>query len=134
MGHHALAEQPFQCTVIIGQKIDIIADLVLHGNDLGLHIGNKALHLGKLFQNFRFLDNAVGKILEIGKGCGGTAVCAGKQKGIELYLRCGDGNNLNYVLFIRVLLHGRAAAHAVVVADRITHSEIIQHGGDQFRL
>ena len=124
-----------QGAVVGGQQIDLITQLiVIHGNDLPGVAGHETVQTGQLLVQLYLLNHAVGQVLEIVQGACGILESACQQQGVQLTLGSGDGQDLDDVFVIRILLDCGAAAHAVVVADGITHLEAVQQGRDEFLL
>ena len=133
MGHGVAAAVTLQCGAVGAYQIDIVTGLtVFHGNDLPVIKGNKALQAGQPLQQHGFLHDAVSQILKVSLGTFRIAESACQQQCVQFYLRCGNGDDLYYVLVIRILLHGGAAAYTMAVADGIAHHKAIQHRRNQF--
>ena len=90
--------------------------------------------LGKLQKQAGFLDGVFSQFFEIFSSSTGIFVSAGQQQSVQLLLGSRDGNDLDYVFVIRILLHGRAAAHAVMIADGVANDETIQQGRDELHI
>ncbi len=131
MGHGVSLEITLQCPAVAAEQVDLTADPILHGDGLAAGVGDKAPLSGQLLQGLGFLQDALGAFFKITLSCLGVLADAGQQQCIDLNLGGGHGDLFDNISLIRIFLHGRAAADAMVVGNGITQLEPIQHGGDQ---
>ena len=133
MGQGLPAELPGQGAPVGAQQVDVVAHPGFHGDALAALVGQKTAGGGQLGENFRLFENSVRQVVEIALCRFRAGVGPGEKQRVQLGLGRGDGNDFHYVFFIRIILHGGAAAHAVMGADRIAHGKAVKQRGDKLR-
>ena len=127
MGNLVAPDVLIQRALVTAQQIHFISQSAPgDGFHLPALIGKKSFYLGKGAQDFGFLQDSLTAFAEIFHRIRRIFIGACQQKGIHLSLGGRNGDNLDYVLLIRILLDGRTADDAVMTAHGAAHKEAVQ--------
>ena len=120
----------FQGALVAAHEIHLIAQPPPgNGHQLPAFIGQEAVQLGQLFQEFRFLQNALTDLTVVFHGIRRILIGTGQKQRVQLGLGWGNGNDLDDIFLI--FPNGGTAADAVVFAHGLPHGKAVEQGGDE---
>ena len=120
----------FQGALVAAHQVHLIAQPPPgNGNQLPALIGQEAVQLGQLFQEFRFLQNALTDLTVVVHGIRRILIGTGQKQRVQLGLGWGNGNDLDDIFLI--FPDGGTAADAVVFAHGLPHGKAVKQGGDE---